>query len=1184
MYLHSLEIMGFKSFPEKIRLKFSRGINAIVGPNGCGKSNIVDAIRWALGEQSVKLLRGAKMEEFIFNGTSNRNPLNLAEVALSFDEADNYLNTEYREIVITRRLYRSGEGEYYLNKTSCRLKDISELLWDTGIGTDTYSLIGQGRIEQVVNARPEERRELFEEAAGVNKYRQRRKETFQRLRDMEENLLRVEDLLTELSTQRDQLTERTFRAREYKGLVQELREVDKRLLILKYVKEEQDKRLIQQEQEKIKADIEEKRRILEEFKKEIIQFQNLEEDKEQKLKEEETIEADLTSKKEQVVNKLSDIRENKNLLSQKIEHKTHSFQEINTRIAGMEETIKSSEEDIKVITWEAQKLAEKTSQLKLKLSNLQHERNISRAEELKAEKEQLNLKLAALDQWFQDAYYQENELTKKLYNLEGQKEKKVKQHEDLKAAEEEGLYKLQELKQEQFKLNEKCQKLQKTWENLTSSLEEVRERVHNREREIYNKKLKLENLRENEDQLSYYGSGVRAIMQEKNNKGNFNDVHGPVAELIEVPSELEKAVDVALGAAVQFMVVEDENSAREAINFLKENKAGRVTFLPLNLVKPYGKEKTLPGDEGILGSASELVKTTQKYRKVVDYLLRGILLVSSLDTALAIIRRGRRDWKIVTLEGEALSPGGTISGGESAKERSGVFSRKAEMKGLKKEIEDVQGMIDKDKDKIADLEDQVKAKKTRFKETEQEKQRVESEYLELQNKINRISAQASAIAEELDNFKEQERDIQQQFNKLEEEKNKGKKEYEELKQDISAKEKLLQELNRSIGFKQQEIERLEKELVETRIRLSTLQEKESSLQQFINKQEKEKARLGEVSEELSQEISELKDEYHKLENEENINDDFLEEIENEIKVKMELLDALKEEVNSFKQEKEFLQERREKERRRIERLEKRQHELHIKIVTLNESLKYLQEQSLEKYNFELTQDLLGDESLQENEDELSLRKQHLQEKISSMGEINLGVIDEYERLNERISFLEEQRKDLLEGEQGAKDILRELDSYIEKRFLSTFQAVKENFNTIFNKLFGGGKAYLALSDPQNVLESGIDISAQPPGKKLQNIALLSGGEKALTGIALLFAVFEYKPAPFCVLDEIESSLDESNLQRFLALLRDYTSDTQFILITHRKKTMEEADVLFGVTMEEQGVSKTLSLSLTKKAG
>lgn len=1184
MYLKSLEITGFKSFPEKTKLKFSPGITAVVGPNGCGKSNLLDAVRWALGEQSVRLLRGGRMDDLIFSGSSGRKALNFAEVTLVFDRADRFLPLDYREVAVTRRLYRSGEGEYYLNKTPCRLRDILDLFLDTGIGTETYSLIGQGKVERLINARPEDHWELFAEAAGIHKYKQRKKEASRNLEAMSGNLLRVEDLLAELQGQLPFLAAAAARAKEYRGCRARLDSMEKKIFRLRW---EENERLLQKlnaEQKKMDRLLREIQSGLTELGREI----SAKEEQENSLSlEMENSGALYRVGKEsctQLQGKLDLIREQKKNIGEKSALQEKSIKEVAERQTGLAGTLQENKRELKGIQVEQEQLGKKAAVLNDTLRKLQEGRDFTGLKVLRKRLVEKNMQMAALQQFIKNSSRRGQEFQMSMERLAEREKEKKNALKTLESAEKELCTRLEKIEWEKQDQVHEYDLLEQHHAVLYKQQEERQSLNRRLEKEWQKKNARLKYLQEGEEYFSLYSRGVRAVMQTAH-RDALPGIHGPVADLLSTPPKLERAIEVALGAKVQFIVVTDDSAARAAIEFLKEKKAGKATFLPLNLLRTGGRK--MPGaslPRKFLGVASQLVEIAPQFKKVADYLLGYILIAEDLEAALKLARSNREGWRIVTLDGEMITPGGAISGGYQPVERSGFLERKRELKDLAEEVASLKQQIERESDELQVLGDKMADLAKNIQEAGRQQRLSAENEIKIRADHQRVVAEIKRVGGETTELIQERKELEAQFRRFRAEEKGKKEEYAALKESLVAIEADLEKAGGEVSATEQQCKKIEQGLVEIRIRLAALQEKESSLQEIIFKQVQEKEHLQKLEAGFAEQKGILQKKLQELKAEER-------EIEAALEKERVALAQIEEDIQQQKNA--LKSSRRQREELNVEfthaqklreRYEQRRHNLRIEHTRLEEARRYLMESRREKFDFCPEEDPALHEKVDLPEKELLKEKEILEEKISRLGEVNLGAAEEYARLQERIAFLQTQKEDLVQGEKELQKVLATLDGHMEKQFRQALQDIESNFLDIFSKLFGGGQAFLRLTEPENVLTAGVEIVARPPGKKLQNISLLSGGEKALTAIALLFAFLKHKPVPFCILDEIESALDDHNLAKFVNFLRKYAGDTQFIVITHRRRTMEEVDYLYGITMEEQGVSKVVSLSLIEKVG
>ncbi|HHU75998.1 MAG TPA: chromosome segregation protein SMC [Firmicutes bacterium] len=1182
MRLKSMEITGFKSFPEREKLRFPRGITAIVGPNGCGKSNLADAIRWVLGEQSAKSMRGAKMEELMFSGTAQRRALNFAEVSLTLDNAEGRLPLEYHEVVITRRMYRSGEGEYYLNKTPCRLRDIHELFWDTGIGTETYSFVGQGRVEQIINARPEDRRELFEEAAEIYKYKQQKKMASSRLEELKVNMVRLGDLLAELRGRQGSLLDEAKQARVYLDLQAQHQKRERKLFEFRWEKSRKSLARIKDESVRLEDLMQIKKTEWQNISIDLEHLIQDEKDLSLRLEKKQEIVLGLRARIEELNHKKSLVKEQKKFAREKSILKEEASRELRLRLEGLETTIAKNKKELQDVLKEQEAGGQEAARVQERLGVLRKGSHAVSREKLKEQLAGLRSHQAVLEHTARDNKLRLGELGEKIAELEKRREIKGQEIEKLNNEEEriEGAF--ARLENEQKDQQKELQWHQKRYRVFSCRLDEQKEKLIRSAHEIERKKDRLRLLQENEGELLSYAAGVRAVMNAAAKGSLQQGIYGPVASLIDVGEEFEKAAEVALGASQQFIIVEDDRTARGAIAYLKEKKAGRATFLPLNLLKIPRPREIPKAGEDLLGIFSKIVVVEDRFKRAIDYLLGGVLVTKDLKTALQVLRQDKRGWRIVTLDGEMVTPGGTISGGLQPGKRFSFLQRKRELVTLRGEIEYLGKCLEGENKLLADDNEKLASLAEELSLLAARRETKEKEIIEMGKLQERCRLASERIADELKDLEKEIASARSRYNLLEEQ---GKGVFHGLEENRKTWGQIEKELSRTrqqVDQKESEKKKLEEELQEIRIRFSALQERESYLQGILKRQLQEKAGLETLAETLSAEEEKARAKVKELETEESNLARVLGEGKIDLEREEKILSQISRDHVSLNRAREEQGIKKEKEQRALERAERRYYQANLEKTRLEEESRYLKEHYLEKYGAELLE--VPGPKVNVDEKQLRAERDRLAEQMLAFGDINIGAIDECARLDKRIQFLEDQLEDLLQGEKGTRQVMRKLDREMEKRFLETLRTVEKFFLHTFTGLFGGGQAFLKLADPEEVLESGIEIIAQPPGKKLQNISLLSGGEKALTSIALLFSLLQYKPVPFCVLDEIDSSLDESNIERFTDLLERFTDDTQFILITHRRKTMDAADVLYGVTMEEQGVSKILSLNLTKKVG
>ncbi len=1177
MYLKRMELFGFKSFAEKSELELSSGIAAVIGPNGCGKSNLVDAVRWALGEQSVKSLRGTRMEEVIFSGSENRKPLNFAEVSLSFTGACSFLNLDYDEITITRRLFRSGDSEYYINKSPCRLKDVTELFLDTGLGKDVYSVIGQGRVDEIINNRPEERREIFEEAAGIFKYKMRKREARRRLDETRENLIRVQDLIYELETQVEPLQDQAEVTRQYRDLKGRIDEEEKKLLSYKLRQSRTELNKVNKQLQNVNDGLlsASSQEGLDE--KEIQDLKNHLQDHFNHKKEQEQNLNQITRNIEQLEHELQLLEERKNrcreqldqnrqrvrqqelLMKELSEQKVKAEQDLQSKqdyIAHLNKDLEKHRNDLEALEQSALPAEVEKQQQQIYQAGVRKEAAASTMEELKRRLERIGVQKHSMEK-------EQGELEDKLPHLDEEidalQSREQKLVNEFKAAEQ----------QKADRIKEK-DKLKSHFENLFAREQKQKELLQGI-------KSRLNLLQEQDSALSGYYRGVKEIMQAR---PSLPGIIGPVADLIDIDKKYVQAVESALGGALQYLVTESEQAVHQAINYLKSNNRGWATFLPLDILHqasdPLERHPGWRELDGVIGKASELIRTDSAYRKAIDYLMNTILVCSSLQDASRAARFIKHSCRVVTLEGEMINPGGIIRGGSVAKKSAGMpLGRRKEIESLQKqqgeaekELARIKSELDSQKEKLSTLEQTVeKAVSTREQIAEQ-LNFSQKEISNYRHEKDALTTRIEAAKKSYFDFESEEKDINNRFNSLQSEIDRCLDEVGKMESKLAGKK---EEYQQYLDYKKQ----LEQQVTEILVRISTYKEQRDTLTGRLEEIENNNKKPARDIEEKETEYEKLQQDLTGYKAEQERIKTSIESLNGQKAQSIAALDRLSEQVNKVEAE---LIEQEEKVRRRqkqVARQEKRERQLSVEQTRLQTEINY------QEIRFKEHFDSLDLVELEEgfNPDESRHLIDNHREDMEALGEVNLGAIEELERLQERINFLTDQKEDMQKGEESLTKVLSEIDDRMKYYFKNAFNVIGENFKQTFNELFEGGQVLLKMTDADDLLESGIEIVAQPPGKKLQNINLLSAGEKVLTAIALVFAILRYKPAPFYLLDEVESTLDDANLGRFTRFLRQSAEQAQFIMITHRKRTMEEAAVLYGVTMSEPGVSRLVSLKL-----
>ncbi len=1182
MYLKSIEVHGFKSFANKITFKFHNGITGIVGPNGSGKSNVADAVRWVLGEQRIKQLRGASMQDVIFSGTETRKPLGYAYVAITLDNTDHQLAIDYDEVTVSRRLYRSGESEYMINGSVCRLKDVNELFYDTGIGKEGYSIIGQGQIDKILSGRPEERRELFDEAAGIVKFKRRKYAAQKKLEDEKQNLVRVSDILAELEKQIGPLEKQSEKARVYLKKKEELKTLDVNVFLLENVRVRQQ---LDEVDEKLKiagGDLENTTQKYEQIRDEYEQIAGRIEQLDQEIGA-----AQATLKDTGVMR--SKLEGEINVLKEQIHSAEGNEGHLRSRIESLRELI--GERNAEKEKFQADK-----SGTDEKLEELEQARAQARQllEETQSKIEELNGNIESGKNTIIDALNNRATIKSKLGSYDAKLEqiniRKAELNSRLlraksdEAAQAENIKKLEE---EFEAVNVVIRELSDRQATMEEQLAAMREELAGRDQKLrdtqvlyHQEKSKLEALSNLTERYEGYGGSVKAVMEQK---GQEKGIIGVVADIIQAEAKYETAIETALGGNIQNIVTEDEETAKRMITYLKKTRAGRATFLPLtSITRPQEfKNPEALKEEGVIGMADELVKIEKKYRNVAKAMLGRIVVVDNVDHAVKIARKFDYGIRMVTLEGELLVPGGAISGG-AFKNNSNLLGRRREMEELEKkvkryvveidkllnDIEDTKKRRNKLRLDVEDVKGQLQRKfieqntarisvmqaRDRRNETEEGFGELKTEEQEIELQIKEIQVGKDEIARELEDSEALEKNIGlqiEEFQKLLEER---RTEESDQASRVSEWDVEVEKMRQSADFHRQNLERVEGEIAR---HTAELEEVQGSLHLSKEEAERKKENILEIEKTIAASYTEESDAAQKLK------DDM----------------AAKEELSA--RQKNFFASREELSERRAA-LDKEVYRLESQKERLQESIEGQINYMWDEYEITLSDaEALKDETMS---DLAAMKKEisALKDAIKKLGDVNVNAIEDYRNLMERYTFLKTQHDDLVEAEKTLLNIIEELDTSMRKQFNEKFAEINREFDKVFKELFGGGKGTLELIEDEDILEAGIRIIAQPPGKKLVNMMQMSGGEKSLTAICLLFAIQNLKPSPFCLLDEIEAALDENNVGRFAKYLHKLTKNTQFIVITHRRGTMEKADRLYGITMQEKGVSTLVSVNLIDK--
>lgn len=1183
MYLKKIEIQGFKSFADKTEIEFKNEVTAIVGPNGSGKSNISDAIRWVLGEQSIKNLRGNKMEDIIFSGTDKRKALGYAEVTLTLDNSDQALPIDYREVAVCRRMFRSGESEYYINKNSCRLKDIKELFMDSGIGKDGYSIIGQGRIDEILSNKPEERRNIFEEAAGITKYKSKKEEAVRKLEKTEVNLTRINDLIYEISNQKDSLELEAKKAIEFKKYFSRLRDLEVNLFVRNIRKLEKQISDIKIEEEKLYDDLkileDEKNLIESEFNKNKKYIQEIE----LQIEENRTIKFDTIQAYEKNKNQITLINEKENYLNKDLDRLEKEKDSLINELKQIENIKSTVNNELEVVNNNLEKLESEYKLKCLELENLNKDLRI-----LEIELDNSNKVLNDNYNLYSDKKSQINSIDTFNSSMDKRLEKlysEIKKSENRKTLLNRDLETLclKELSLktslEDDKNNLKIIYLKKN--DIEKEYEEISNSIKDYQIQLNGLKSSLNLYKNMEIAYEGYYKSVKGLLQGTNKDNDLRKgLIGIVADLLKVDTKYERAIDISLGSNIQNLVVESEIDAKKFVHYLKTNKLGRATFLPLDTIK--GKTINLKSDDknefNILGLAHELIDYDARYNNIFEFLLGRTIIVKNIDDGIRLANKYKHMHRIVTLDGEVFNSGGSITGGSSGKESINIISRKNKINNLIKDINTINVDLSKlekasqeilktlalTKDKIDSIESNIKFVENNIAENKNEQTSIRFEIIGIDNSIISKELEIENLNKELKNY------------------NIGK---EKLKKDLSNLEGDIENLNEEITIKdnliaqfKEQINELNKNIIETNICINKTHSIKESLDTKLQNYMIDNEEINNSILEHNNSILKIKEDLNNLavQKERIINEiASYENSEDEITVNLNELIKNKDTVS-----KKFYddQDRLKTLNKRILEYEKKINNIKVKITRFEMRIDNFSSRLMDDYELTI-EEALKFQIVLDNIQNIQAETKELKESIKNLGNVNISAIEEFKNVSNRYEFLTTQQSDLIKAKEDLIEIIKDMEGKMKSQFFTSLKEINTNFNEVFSVLFNGGKARIELENEEDILSSGIEIIIQPPGKKLQSLSLLSGGEKALTAVALLFAILQTKPSPFCVLDEIDAALDEANINRYTKFLKDFTDTTQFILITHRKSTMEIADILYGITMEEEGISKLISVKL-----
>ncbi|MCI8833203.1 MAG: chromosome segregation protein SMC [Clostridia bacterium] len=1182
MYLKRLELQGFKSFAEKTTLELMPGITAVIGPNGSGKSNISDAIRWVLGEQSMKSLRGQKSEDVIFAGTQSRKSLGFAEVSLIFDNMDGKLPIEYTEVTVTRRLFRSGESEYLINKTNCRLKDIVELFMDTGIGKDGYSIIGQGRIDEILSNKSEDRRHVFEEASGIVKYKARKIESEKKLEQTKLNLLRINDIIYEIEQKIEPLKEQSEKAKKYLNLKEELKNIEIGLFIYnineykeKLAKIIEDTQILNTQKDEENNKLEEINNLKQKLKEEIDviteEIENLH-----------NLEAKTLQEKEQIN---SDIK----VVNERIANNNLNYQRFEEEIIDLKEKKKSLEEEVKQKEEKKINLFANKEKFEKELEEKQKELD-ELTNKLSEKEKEIEEHKKIVEQCIDDKFEKSTELSTYATNLENfeKREKNIKIEIQQGISELDGIKFTKEDIAKAFydienKRKETLSKLEEASKNKEDSIKKIKEyedKINLILSEYRIKESKLKFLKETEKEKEGYTKSVKNLLLDcEKNAELAKGVNGVLSSLIEVDKEYGLAIEMALGGALQNIVTETENDAKKLVEHLRKNNIGRASFLPISAVKGKKLDKINNKNiAGVHGIASDLVKYNSKYDGIIQSLLGRVVIVEDMAQAIELAKQNKYSFKIVTLKGDIINPSGMITGGSAPTRTVNILGRAGEIKDLEKALKEIEEKVKKLEKEKEDYKNSVQEILEKANILEEQLKDIDIQYATDKQKLVSVEENIEKAEKHLQKLKEESSEIKEQKEEIEQKKKETQKEIEDLENQKENLSKIINEYANLNKDNQKYIDDLNFDVTNLKISVNSFNESEMSIDEVVERINNEIETNNISVQNKEENLEKITLENEKLAQDIKNFENRLAEMDKNIEGRDTKVQELKQDRN---QKNEKLSETENKVINQFETLENIKSEI-TKIEIKKEKIEHDIEDITNKLweEYELTPNNVS-ENYQKPTNVMTATKEasKIREEIKNLGSVNVDSIEEYKNTSERYDFMCEQRLDIENSMAQLKNVITEITETMKAQFLRQFKIINENFKTTFKELFGGGTAELILEDESNILETGIEIKVQPPGKKLQNMMLLSGGERAFTAIALLFSMLKINPSPFCILDEIEAALDDVNVYRFAEYIKKFTGQTQFLTITHRKGTMEQASTVYGVTMEENGISKLLSMKL-----
>ena len=1180
MYLKRLELQGFKSFADKTVLEFRPGITSVIGPNGSGKSNISDSIRWILGEQSMKSLRGNKSLDIIFAGTQNRKSLGFAEGSLVFDNTDGALPIEYTEVTVTRKIYRTGETGYYINKVPCRLKDVLELFMDTGIGKDGYSIIGQGKIDEILSNKSEDRRNIFEEAAGIVKYRTRKQEAERKLERTKLNLLRINDILSEIETNIEPLKISSEKAKKYLNLREELKNIEIGLFIYNIEKYKQSLEEIVKDEEiynnqceeeqknldRIKALKEELKNNIDNITTQIEEMSNLGFESQKEI---EMLNSDISVAKTRITNN----NENTQRYTKEIEETTEKLRELQEEIEqkqqkkdSLKQNKEKYEKELKEKEEELQKITEKLSSKELEIE--EHKQKVEENTDKKYElQSQINTQNVNYDNYEKREKQIQNEIMINISELDNIRFNK------------------EEISKEFYEIESKRNKIVKNLEEINSKKEEADKKIklYDSNTQAYQSEMRIKESRlkfliETEKEKEGYVKSVKNLLLDcEKVKELGKGMNGVLANIIEVPEQYQTAIEMCLGMSLQNIVTDTEEDAKRLVEHLRKNNLGRASFLPISSVHGKKLDKIKGNNQGVIGIASDLIKYNKKYEQIITSLLGRTVIVDNMENAIKVAKQNGYTFRIITIEGDVINPSGAITGGSVAKKTVNILGRGREIEKLQKDIQNLKNKIEKQENEKEEYQNSIENIFEEVTLLEKELQEIDITYATEKQKVLSIDENIEKVEKRINKLKEEQETIKQEKETSIKIKEETQKEIETLTEETEKLTSIIQKFANINKDNQKYVDDLNFDITNLKISVSSFDESENSLQELQERILQDIENSKQSIKNKESQIEEIKQDNFNLEKS-------IEEIKQKIESIKEDVKNSGSKIEELKQERIAKNEKLTKQENEINEKFKIIEDLKAQIVKIDvrktkteEDINSIINKMWEEY--ELTPNNVPEYKKPDNVQLTQKKVNELRKELRELGSVNVDSIEEYKNLKERYDFMCEQRVDLEDTMAKLRKIITDMTQTMKEQFKTQFALINKNFAEVFKELFGGGNASLKLEDENNILECGIDINVQPPGKKLQNMMLLSGGEKAFTAIALLFAILKINPAPFCVLDEIEAALDDVNVYRFADYLKKFSQNTQFLVITHRKGTMEAADTVYGVTMEENGISKLLSMKL-----